>query len=476
MSDFGSTAHPDDVVLASSIISHLEHADDVALMSTTAAGLQSHLNTLAEWAAHNQMEVNTKKTVVMIFYPPRRKVPQELPQYTIYGQVLDIVQEYRYVGTLLSSKGSNPWDSLIAASTLSARRAANVCFFVESRTGQLPPWEGKLLYQAQIDSRLTYAVEVTGVGTKKQIESLEAVQLTFLRRLLGLQTRSQRCIVFTETGLWPIRFRRLSLTLGYLQYLLGLPVSHYARAALHQTMENATMRCSGWWYDLRSQVESVGLSLPVDVTAEGVSDLISRIRTHMYREIGAEVDTSPKLELLRTRVEYDKKGQPSTPVLAFRQYLKVKNKAARYSLTRLLLSDHRLAVETGRWQGVEREKRKCRLCNNAVEEPLHALFRCTASDALLQIRARFWDECQTTCGEAMTSLRLISSMRESVDARSARLRLELMSPSDRIFVILADSRLSSVFATFAHRVLTFFDDLPPRRYQQDDRQQDQDDG
>lgn len=50
-------------------------------------------------------------------------------------------------------------------------------------------------------------------------------------------------------------------------------------------------------------------------------------------------------------------------------------------LTRFRLSCHHLAVETGRWAGVDIDQRVCTLCRNgAVQDEHHILFFCHALD------------------------------------------------------------------------------------------------
>lgn len=158
-------------------------------------------------------------------------------------------------------------------------------------------------------------------------------------------------------------------------------------------------------------------------------------------------------------------------MLFFRRYLLIRNKAARQALTRMLLSDHRLAVETGRWEGVERCQRLCRLCEAAVEDPEHVLFVCTANAPLLLHRASFWDELQTAC-TASAPIRKVPALCHTTDAHSACLRLKLMRYPERIFALLADLKTAGILAVFTHRVFLMFDALPRRRYPQQDGQQD----
>jgi hypothetical protein len=57
---------------------------------------------------------------------------------------------------------------------------------------------------------------------KKSLNFLEKVQLRFLRRILGVGSRSLRVALFSETGILPIKYRRVYLALKNLAYLLEL--------------------------------------------------------------------------------------------------------------------------------------------------------------------------------------------------------------------------------------------------------------
>ena len=58
-------------------------------------------------------------------------------------------------------------------------------------------------------------------------------------------------------------------------------------------------------------------------------------------------------------------------------YLKIDNFENRRALTKLRTSNHRLAIETGRWTKTERENRLCKQCTqNEIEDENHFLFKC----------------------------------------------------------------------------------------------------
>lgn len=409
------------------------------------------------------MEINQKKTVVMTFARPRSKLPDLERPFSIYSKPLDIVEEQCYVGVWLSSRTGNIWDTHFQKCAQKARRAANVSFFVESHTGPIPPWQGRTLYTAQVAPHLTWGTEVTGVGTLTQQGKLDSVQLAYLRRLLGVQKRSQRCILFTETGLWPMLFRRLELQLRYLQYILDLDEDHLASVALRAEMLLSDANKSCWLGDLRRNLYNLGIDLGIRPSAAMVEEARRALKLAMQSKLAGEVAESPKLDILRQRVEYGATGRAASPVMKFRNYLFVRDKALRNAITRLLVSDHRLSVVMLRWQTasvpyrIPREERLCRFCINAVEDPIHALFQCQASLELMECREEFWHLCEAALDSLHSPSAETRSRKKSVPRLPALTALRSMPPSDALYALLATEQTAQVLASYTMRAFAIYD-------------------
>lgn len=114
----------------------------------------------------------------------------------------------------------------------------------------------------------------------------------------------------------------------------------------------------------------------------------------MHFSTQREVDLSAKLRLIRTRLDRATGGELTSRPMVFRQYLRVTIPSHRIALTRLLLSDHKLSEERGRWAGRHRAPispllRLCRLCRDSIESPEHALLECDALGYLVYTRSVF---------------------------------------------------------------------------------------
>ena len=81
-------------------LNSLLYADDLIILSRSKVGLQNCLNTLHSLSSSWMLDISAKKTKIMIFQK-RAKKNSELGK-----QNIDIVHEYTYLGTRISSTGN----------------------------------------------------------------------------------------------------------------------------------------------------------------------------------------------------------------------------------------------------------------------------------------------------------------------------------------------------------------------------------
>jgi hypothetical protein len=112
---------------------------------------------------------------------------------------------------------------------------------VEDKTGRLAPRELKMLCMARVDCHLTHGCEISPDCEDVHVKQLCEVQISFIRQMLNLHGRSMIIPLYTETGIVPLRVRRFIFALGYLQHLLELLPTHFAPAALNNSIKLAAM-------------------------------------------------------------------------------------------------------------------------------------------------------------------------------------------------------------------------------------------
>ncbi|KAJ6529366.1 hypothetical protein B0H19DRAFT_1214557 [Mycena capillaripes] len=339
-------------------MSHLEHADDIAILSYTPAGLQRHLDSFGHWYGNNLLEANAAKSWIRVF----GCIPAEIPRFTLNGGPVRYTDQFCYVEITFQPQ----------------QRAAPGILYWEF--GDLPPTEGRLFYLPCIDPHLVHAADAIVDVDNKSLPLLEKVQRAFLRRLLGVGQYSMRTPLFTELGLVPLHYQRLIIALRYLKYLIGLKRTHYAGVALGDSYQLFMSGKQGYWMDL---VYAFGkLRFPVippvlpDLTAEKCDALGNTVYSAAMRNLQEDVNKSTRLYLLHNRLEPLENDTPRAITVVLRHYLQmVVNSAHRRALTRMLLNQNSLAVERLRY--------KRRFGCADVETVEHALFFCNKSELLL---------------------------------------------------------------------------------------------
>ncbi|KAL1739897.1 hypothetical protein HDZ31DRAFT_48578 [Schizophyllum fasciatum] len=113
--------------------------------------------------------------------------------------------------------------------------------------------------------------------------------------------------------------------------------------------------------------------------------MVSRVAAQTLHN---DIDNSHRLALLRGRTNSSEGGVFAK---THQRYLDVLIPAHRKALTRLMFSEHPLAVEqlrraTRYHRAFERHERICRLCHGEVEDEMHIISTCSGNQDLLLLR------------------------------------------------------------------------------------------
>ncbi|KAJ7692955.1 hypothetical protein B0H16DRAFT_1652559, partial [Mycena metata] len=204
----------------------------------------------------------------------------------IGNAVLKLVKQYKFVGIIFSSVDYDIFSAHYAKKSSKARAVANTTFAAKASIGCLPPYEGIRMYMARIDPHLTFGhqtfdtsgcqadgCEVCLDVIKHNLQQLTDVQHEFLRRLLGLHSRSI--------------------------------LAHLASTAYLDSLRLALDGEPGWisdiCYVLRSLPTPVQFS-PQNLTAETVAETISAIETACSQRLAVSLGTmASRLPLIKGR-------------------------------------------------------------------------------------------------------------------------------------------------------------------------------
>ena len=166
-------------------INNLRYADDTVLISENEKDLQQLLNIVESKSKEKGLELNSKKTEVMVI---SRKEEPPLINITINGIKLKQRDHFKYLGALISSDGRNNTE-------ISARIAQAKMTFQKMKTvltnSHISIHTRKRTLECYIEPILMYGCEAWTISKQAQ-KKLEAVEMWFLRRMMKISWMAKK--------------------------------------------------------------------------------------------------------------------------------------------------------------------------------------------------------------------------------------------------------------------------------------------
>ena len=196
----------------------LLYADDMALLATTAAGLQHQLRLLEAYCAEQGLTVNLGKTKVMLLSGEEQEAKAlarvQRAHLTYAGQRVEGTTDFKYLGVVFHS--TRPLGESAAGARAAVARFAAAAF--EGRCAELGLEAARLLlllYHSLVDSTLSYCAAVWAPGLAltaarrailggRRVSDAERQHHRTLRRLLGLPQRAPTATILAEAGEVPL--------------------------------------------------------------------------------------------------------------------------------------------------------------------------------------------------------------------------------------------------------------------------------
>jgi hypothetical protein len=155
----------------------LAFADDTAFMCTDRANLLLIMQTIKEWADENEIEINKKKSGIMIINDDG-KDPSDIKGYPV-------VSEYKYLGVMLDSKMSPITHIANVRKHINTYLKRNRYLYKK----QFTPMSLLRLIDYFVKSRLSYGM-CCFLDNKRAMKDLQRTLLVHLKSILGLPTNT----------------------------------------------------------------------------------------------------------------------------------------------------------------------------------------------------------------------------------------------------------------------------------------------
>lgn len=343
-------------------------ADDAVIFSETVEGLQTSLDSLESYCKKWNLQVNINKTKIMVFRKGGNLRQNE--KWTYAGEDIEIVNNFNYLGIVLSSGGS----FVKATNTLvgKALKAMHALLSI-TKEMQVPVNIMFNLFDSFVGSILNYSCEVWGFATA---ENIERVHRKFCKWLVNVKMSTKNLYLAGEFGRFPLHIGRHVRIIKYWLNLHNLKSSNCILQTLNKLARNEVEMdpsISSWTAKVKKLLEQNGFP-DVWMYPESVNvNMFIPIFQNRLRDVFI-TEWNHGLSLSSSSVLYKEMKQSfeMSPYL-----LIIQNKKHRNAIAKLRLSSHQLNIETGRHTNIERSDRKCNLCNlNDLEDEYHFTLIC----------------------------------------------------------------------------------------------------
>ena len=351
-------------------INSLFWADDLILFSETKEGLDELLKILEDYCEVNHLLVNTKKTKCMIFNKTGRLMRRP---FFLNGVKLEMVREYKYLGFVITPSGE------INTGLHDLRDRGYKAFMkIKNDLGLSFNHDIKIflhLIDSLVKPILLYASDFWGCLKLPKNNPVENLHMMICKQILGVQKQTTNVGVLLEIGRIPLSI-----------WAAKFSVKNWERIRLGEGNEillNIYKEGDHCWdLSIKSLLETNGmLNFHVDNPIAEYPFVFKKLYQRLYdnfheSSFGAIRENSSKL---RTYALF--KTEPGIE----KYLIEIKNVSVRQKVTKFRLSNHRLAIETGRHDGLPPDRRFCHFCPGQVEDEAHFLFKCPVLRHLREI-------------------------------------------------------------------------------------------
>ena len=235
------------------------------------------------------------------------------------------------------------------------------------------------LFNSMITPILTYGSEVWISEFKPNFEALdksklEKTQNSIFKNILGVHGKSSNLAVRCELGTLPISIKCYQLMFKYYERLSNIGERsggpHEILKAAFEVDKTLTNKENSWSYKLSELMKYIGISFNKHCNINFKQKLEDFYKNKIIFELSKIKDGNCGKLLFFSKI-YTKFKQQEYLNFNIPKYLRKK-------LTKLRISAHSLAIETGRYARpkIPSNERFCKFCTGKIENEIHILIEC----------------------------------------------------------------------------------------------------
>ena len=337
-------------------------ADDLLLISRTPSGLQNSINKMHEFYQSMDLDVNVKKTKVMIFNKRGLKMDKKC-SFNLGDKNIEITDEYQYLGIKLRPSGSfslavqelndkacRAWFGISNIIFKNKRMEVDKIFSLFDSLVTPVATYGSPLWLPFIIKNKSFENKNDFLNTWEVFKS-EIINQKCSKMVLSVKKTTSRLAVLGELGRYPLFIPSLAHCLNYKLSLLSRRSSDKLLGHALIEMENLKNKNCESWLTRVNKIENL-LNIPKTLFYNKVSGkkllviLKSKFDSIFLAKINeAKISSSDQVNHNKLRTYNSLKSSfTREPYIDL-----VRNRNQRCFLSRLRVSSHNLRVELGRY-------------------------------------------------------------------------------------------------------------------------------
>ena len=325
------------------------------------------LNALHSYCKAWKLTVNISKTKIMIF--SRGKVVK-IPSWHFGPEPLEVEYNYTYLGTIFNFNGN--FNKAKEKQICQAKRAMHG-LLSKARKLNLPPDIISHLFDVCIVPILLYGCEIWGFS---DLTEIERVQLFFCKYILRLNRSTANCMVLGELGRLPIECLIKQRMLNFWARLISGKTSKLAHIVLmsQKYQHDVGTYKPKWLVCIKDMLDQIGLSYVWNADPENIDTASLK---SLFKEKVNDIELQnwhSKINTYSHCVNY----RIFKSKLHLEDYLTLLDPKNAISLCRFRCGNHKLPIVTGRYNKIDRQERKCKLCSSGdLGDEYHYIMCCS---------------------------------------------------------------------------------------------------
>jgi len=215
------------------------YADDIVLLSTCPIELQSMIDSLGDYCDTWGLNVNLEKSKIIVFREGPR-ISSALG-WTYKGSPIEIVNEYKYLGMLLTYNLS--FRKHLQSRLATAKTSINATWSAFLLDPEIEVAQKLKIFEAAARSILFYGAQIWGFMEFEEVESLLRF---FMKKILVLPKNTPNYMLHLETGIDSLYVSTLNLHFNYLQFVSSMHSNRLPHILSAKILEKKIFWASKW--------------------------------------------------------------------------------------------------------------------------------------------------------------------------------------------------------------------------------------